>query len=85
MVEIKDLLGKFGDLLASSKDKKQAIKNAVFEATGIKLKEEEIQIKNGTVYLNVKPIYKNEVLLKRDKINSLLESYLGQKKPGDFR
>ena len=44
----------------------------------------DIKIKNSTVYLNIKPIYKNEILLKKDKIFLKLKESLGKKSPSNI-
>ena len=62
MIEIKDLLLKFNNLLVSEEVKKNSILNILKEVVGIQIKPEDIKIKNNTIYLNIKPIYKNEIL-----------------------
>lgn len=85
MIEIKDLLLKFGNLLLSEEAKKEAIKNVISGIVGVKIKNEDIKIKNGTVYLSIKPIYKNEIFLKQEKILALLQENLGKKSPKNIR
>lgn len=85
MIEIKDLLLRFSNLLLSEEVKKESIRNIISETIGIQIKPEEIKIKNSTVYLNIKPIYKNEIFLKRDKIFTKLEGSLGKKSPQSIR
>ncbi len=68
MIEIKDLLAKYEKLLFSEESKRESVRQAVSETIGVSLKPEDIRIKNGTVYLDLKPIYKNELLLKKEKI-----------------
>jgi len=85
MIEIKDLLLRFGDILLSEEIKKEAVRNVISKTIRIPIKKEDIKIKNGTIYLNIKPIYKNEIFLKRDKIFSLLKETLGRKSPQDIR
>jgi len=81
MIEIKDLLLRFNDLLLSEEVKKNLIINILFETIGLRIKSEDIKIKNGTLYLNAKPIYKNEIFLKKEKISSRLNEALGKKSP----
>ncbi len=81
MIEIKDLLLKFSNLLLSEEIKKNATLNILKEIIGLEIKSEDIKIKNNTIYLNIKPIYKNEILIKKDLINSKLEESLGKKAP----
>lgn len=85
MIEIKDLLSVFKNLLLGEEIKKRAVIDAIFSVTNINIKEEEIKIKNGLVFLNIKPIYRNEIFLKKDKIFQEIEKVLGQKSPKEFR
>ena len=85
MIEIKDLLLKFSNLLVSEEDKKESVRSIISEAVGVTIKKSDIEIKNNTVYLNIKPIYKNEILMKRDYIFSRLRESLGKKAPRDIR
>jgi hypothetical protein len=85
MIEIKELLLKFNNILISEGLKKEEIRRIISEEIKIDLKSEDIKIKNGTIFLNIKPIYKNEIFLKKDKIFSKLKESLGKKSPSDFR
>lgn len=84
MIEIKDLLLKFNNLLISENLKVNTIREVLFEVINLNIKPEDIKIKNNTVYLNIKPIYKNEIFLKKDKINLKLKESLGKKAPGNI-
>jgi len=84
MIEIKDLLIRFNDILLSEEVKKNSIINTLYQIIGIQIKPEDIKIKNNTVYLNIKPIYKNEILLKKDKIFLKLKESLGKKTPNNI-
>ncbi|MFA6524463.1 MAG: hypothetical protein WC264_03590 [Candidatus Paceibacterota bacterium] len=85
MIEIKDLLLKFQNLLISEEIKKESIKNIISEVINLQIKSEDIKIKNGTVYLNIKPIYKNEIFFKKNKIFLKLKENLGKKSPHNIR
>lgn len=86
MLEIKDLLSKFNNIILSGEGRKQVLKEALFEVTGIIIETKNISIKNNIVYLNIKPIYKNEIFLKKDKIFEKLQNKIGINKiPDDFR
>ncbi len=85
MIEIKDLLAKYQNILFTEEVKKGAIKSIIYQIIGIEIKSEDIKITKGTVYLNIKPIYKNEIFLKREKIFTKLEEILGKKSPEDIR
>jgi hypothetical protein len=81
MIEIKDLLSKFHNALLGEEIKKETIRNILSEAINFEIKKEDIKIKNGVIYLNIKPIYKNEIYLRKDQILSELEKTLGKKSP----
>lgn len=84
MIELKDLLGRFRSILSGATAKKEAVRAAIEEAAGVKINPEDIQIKNETVYLNIKPIYKNEIHLKKEKILLKLAERFGGKEPKKF-
>jgi hypothetical protein len=85
MIEIKDLLLNFKNILVSEGSKKEEICRIISEEIKVDLKAEDIQIKNGTIFLDIKPIYKNEIFFKKDKIFSKLKEAFGKKAPSDFR
>ncbi len=68
MIEIKDLLVRFNNILLSEERKTDSVRNIISEVIGVEIKKEDIKIKNNIIYLNIKPIYKNEILIKQDQI-----------------
>jgi len=85
MIELKDLLGRFGKILETGEGSKQLVIGVIKDTTGILIETKNIKIKNGTIFLNIKPIYKNEIFIKKEKIFLKLKETLGQKSPKDFR
>jgi hypothetical protein len=85
MIEIKDLLIKFSNLLISEEIKKALVADTISSVIGIQIKTEDVKIKKGTVYLNIKPIYKNEVFLRQDEISEKLSVALGKNYPKEIR
>ncbi|MBI2631126.1 hypothetical protein HYW73_02845 [Candidatus Nomurabacteria bacterium] len=85
MIEIKDLLSRFSNILLSEEGKKESVRKIVGEVIGIDIQKEKIKIKNNVIYLNVKPIYKNEIFLKQEKIFTKLEEAFGKKSPKNIR
>ncbi|MEK7089068.1 MAG: hypothetical protein AAB913_02980 [Patescibacteria group bacterium] len=81
MIEIKDLLLKFNNLLISENLKINTIREVLFEVINLKIEPKNIKIKNNIIYLNIKPIYKNEILFKKDEILLKLKENLGKKTP----
>ncbi len=79
MIEIKDLLARWGHILLSGESKKETIRGIISGVIGVKIESDDIKITNNTVYLNIKPIYRSEILLKKEKIDSLLEEAFNQK------
>jgi len=84
MIEIKDLLFRFKNLLLSEEIKKDSIINVLHQIVGLQIKPRDIKIKNNVIYLNIKPIYKNEVFLNKNEIFSKLKEKLGKKTPLDI-
>jgi len=85
MVEIKDLLQRFSNLLLSEEIKKSCVKDVISQIIGAPIDIKDVKIKNNSVYLNIKPIYKNEILLKQDQIFIELQNCLGKKSPEAVR
>lgn len=85
MIEIKDLLAKFQNILLSEEVKKDSVRTIISEVVGIPIELKDIEIKNNTVYLNIKPIYKNEIYMKQEKILTKLSEQLGKKSPSDIK
>lgn len=85
MIEIKDLLSRFEDILVSEEGKKGCVVDAIKKAVNVTVKTKDIEIKNGTIYLNIKPIYKNTIFLKKSEIMEEIESCLGKKSPKQMR
>jgi hypothetical protein len=85
MIEIKDLLLKFNDLLLGEDFKKESIRQVLFEVLTLDLKPKDIKLKNNTIFLNIKPIYKNEILIKKELIELKLKEIFGEKHPKEFR
>jgi len=85
MIEIKDLLGRFSEILLGEEGKQEYVRDAISSVINIEIKKEDIKIKNNTIYLNIKPIYKNEILIKQEQIFLKLKEFLGKKIPQEIR
>lgn len=85
MVELKDLLSKFDNILLSEKGKKEFIGKAISEVIKVTIFSKDIEIKNGVIYLNIKPIYKNEIFLNQKQILFKLRELLGKKAPQNIK
>ncbi len=85
MIEIKDLLLRFENILSGERLRTGAVKKVLEESMGIYLQKEDIKIKDNIIYLNIKPLYKSEIFLKKEKLLLSLKSVLGNKCPQDIR
>jgi len=85
MIEIKDLLTRFNNLLLSEEVKKETIRKIISGVIKVEINSKDIKIKNSTIYLNIKPIYKNEIFLKQEQILLMLKESLGKKTPRGIR
>ncbi|KKR79722.1 MAG: hypothetical protein UU24_C0003G0012 [Candidatus Nomurabacteria bacterium GW2011_GWA2_40_9] len=81
MIEIKDILLNISNVLLKADIKRETVRDVLNSVLGIEIKREDIQIKNNTIYLNIKPIYKNEIFLKKEEIREKLEKSLGKRHP----
>ena len=85
MIEIKDLLTRFGEILLGEEGKKEAIRSVISSIITVDIKVEDVKIKNNIIYLNIKPIYKSEIFIKQNQIFEALKESLGKKSPHDIR
>jgi hypothetical protein len=85
MIEIKDLLSKWSGILLSEEVKLEAVSRIISEIIGVEIKKDQVKIKNSVIYLDIRPIYKNEIFLKQEKISAKLEEQFGKKIPKDIR
>jgi hypothetical protein len=85
LFHIKGLLSRFDNMLLSGEIEAEAVRDVLLAATGIKIKKEDIKIKDNVLYVNIKPIYKSEIYLNKEKIFSLLSEALGEKAPKNIR
>jgi len=86
MIEIKNLLEPFNNILLSEENKKESIRRAVAEVLNTEINSGDVEIKNNIVYLNIRSIYKNEVFLKQEQILAkLTESFIGKNPPREIR
>ncbi len=85
MIEVKNLLSRFKNIVTSSELKHKAIRDALFSISGISLASKDIVIKGGDVYLETGAIHKNEIFMKQDEIIKELEKILGSQAPKRIR
>lgn len=80
MIEIKDILLRFDNILKNEDSKILLIVEAIQKIINIKIKKKDIKINNDILYLNIKPIYKNEILLKKNEIISFINNNIKNRK-----
>ncbi len=85
MIEIKDLLSRFNKILLSEEGKKESVRKAISSVLGEEIDSGDLKIKNNTIYLNIKPIYKNEIFIKQEQIFLKLKDFFGENTPKDIR
>jgi hypothetical protein len=85
MIELKNFLGCFDKFLQDGAGRKELIREIIKNETGISINSKDIIIKNDIISLNIKPIYKNELFLKKGQIFLKLKESLGKKCPKNFR
>jgi hypothetical protein len=68
MKELKDFLGNIHKLLFKEESKKKLLQEIFFNLLNIKIETENMEIKNNIVFLKIKPIYKNEIFLQKEKL-----------------
>ena len=59
MIAVKNLLARFEKILLSEENKRESVRQALAEALNLEINPADVRIKNNTVYLRLKPIYKN--------------------------
>lgn len=79
MIEIKDLLQRFSKILLSERNKKDFIVETINKEAKINIKSEDIELKGESIYLKIKPIYKNQVFIKKEVILNEIEKSVGKK------
>jgi len=86
MIAVKNLLARFEKILLSEENKRESVRQALAEALNLEINPADVRIKNNTVYLRLKPIYKNEILLKQEQIlGRIQELLLSQASPLNLR
>lgn len=72
MIEIKNFFDKFLKIQKNNKDSLDNIINIIYNVTKIKILESEIEIKENSIYIKCKPIYRNEIFMNIERIKEEL-------------
>lgn len=68
MEDISSFLEKFKLLLRSSSFEREMVSGALFDVLGVKIDTKNITLKNGFVYLQVPPVLKSEIVMRKIQI-----------------
>lgn len=74
MNNISNFFQKFLNLEKDKGLKISLILEAIKKETGLDLKKENIELKGDSVKINCSPIFRNEIFMRKEKIESLLKS-----------
>ena len=85
MIEVKDLLGKFKNLLNKEEGKKLAVREVFKKSFDLDLDNDSMKFSDRVLFLNIKPILKNEIFLKKDFFISEINSMIGSDYVKDIR
>lgn len=81
MFNISDYLSKFKNITPPDKFVKDELVSVVKDVAGIDIEKENIDVRNGTVFISTDPLIKNEIFLrKKEVLESLREKLKVYKK-----
>jgi hypothetical protein len=81
MDQLKKWLARWKNLAPADAGLKMAAQEAIKEITGLAVETKNIKIAHHTVYLDLKPAWKTEIFLHRQKILELLQQKIGPHAP----
>lgn len=79
MRSIQDLLERFKGILDTESSKKENIIEIIKDNTGIILTSQEVDVKAGKLFLKTKPIFRSEILLKKEKVMKAFVEAFGER------
>ncbi len=85
MFNISQLLERYRNFTPTEAVVKDAVLEAIKDATGITLKREDCTVRGFTFTIKTSPKIKGEVFMKRVQILKVLEEKLKQRAPRDLR
>lgn len=68
MFNIGNFLEKFKNITPPDKFVKDVLISVVKETTNIDIEKDNIDVRNGTIFISVDPIIKNEIFLKKGEV-----------------
>ena len=79
MRSIQDLLERFKGILDTESSKKENITEIIKDSTGIILTSQELDVKAGKLFLKTKPIFRSEIILKKEKVMKAFIEAFGER------
>ncbi len=79
MRSIQDLLERFKGILDTESSKKENIIEIIKDSTGIILTSQELDVKAGKLFLKTKPIFRSEIILKKEKVMKAFIEAFGER------
>jgi hypothetical protein len=76
MFNISDYLSRFKNITPPDKFVKDELVAVVKDVIGVEIKKDNIDVRNGTIFLSVDPIIKNEIFLKKAEVLESLREKL---------
>ncbi|MBL7045363.1 MAG: hypothetical protein ISR98_02075 [Parcubacteria group bacterium] len=76
MFNISDYLAKFKNITPPDKFVKDELIAVVKEVAGIDIEKSNIDVRNGTIFLSLDPLIKNEIFLKKNEVLESLKEKL---------
>lgn len=83
--KINSFLKRFQGLVPPERTKKRIIKEIIQEVARIDIHEDNILIQNDTVFLNISPMYKQHIILHKERIFSQLKAQYPKSEIRDLR
>ena len=85
MFNIQTFLERFKKITPPDAELRTHLSRAIKEVVGVDVAEVNIQIKNNIANLKIKPLYKSEIFIKKEKILAMMEKEIGKKILNDIR
>ena len=76
MFNISDYLSKFKNITPPDKFVKDELVVVVKDVVGVDIEKEDIDVRNGTVFISTDPLIKNEIFLKKSEVLESLREKL---------
>jgi len=85
MFNIENFLKRFELLTPPNDAIRGAVREIIEKEIGVSIEKKNISVKNNIIYIKTKPLYKNEIFIKKQYILKELEKKFHQKTPRDIK